>query len=165
MAVEGTRTTVHGGCQHIGLQTQQQLADLGVGLGADVAQFLLVVLLCPGLQSPVLVVDKDAAILDRRLIRGIVGIDIDGVAMTDGHVGPPVPGRDTHLLTQRKHTIGSTTAVAANDDQAAVDLTDDKLFPATTDLRHVEASFPDESVDIGVVADGGNDDRPLIAFA
>ena len=43
VGVEGTRTGVHGGSQHIGLQAQQQLAHTVVGLGADVAQVALVI--------------------------------------------------------------------------------------------------------------------------
>ena len=37
MTVEGSRAGVHGRCQHVGLQAQQQFADAGVGPWADVA--------------------------------------------------------------------------------------------------------------------------------
>ena len=67
--VERPGAGVHRRPQVVGLEPQEQLEDLGVGLRADVPGLAgagLMVLLGPLLEAPVFVVDEDAAILHRR---------------------------------------------------------------------------------------------------
>ena len=83
-----------------------------------------------------------------------MGIDIDNITMTNGHVNPPIPRGDAHLLTQRKNPVSRTTTVATYDEQSTIDFTDDKLFPSPADSRHVETALLDEAIDISIMAKG-----------
>ena len=64
--VESRRSLVHCRGQHIRLEPEQKFADLVIGLGTDVPDFLLKILLRPAQQSPVLVIDEDTPVFHRR---------------------------------------------------------------------------------------------------
>ena len=64
MTVESARAVVHGRCQHIGFQAQQQLTHFVVGFRTYIIQFFFKVLSSPRLHSPVLIVNENATILD-----------------------------------------------------------------------------------------------------
>ena len=136
MAVEGTRTRVHGGGQHITLQTQYQLTHTVVGLRTDVAQFLLIVLCRPRLQSPVLVVDEETAILDAGRLADIVFLVVVDtfVSLVNGHVGKPVPGADADGLTDMQHAIGQTAGIGAGDVELVALSVDGIALPRATQL-------------------------------
>lgn len=76
--VERGGNGVHGRGEVVGLEAQQQFADLGVGSGADVAALGLEGLRGPGRQTPVLVVEEDAAVAHRRRLGvGRRGVDME----------------------------------------------------------------------------------------
>ena len=64
MRIEGSCAAVHRRGEHIASEAEYQLANLFIGLRADVAQFLLEIVCGPRLQAPVLVVDEDAPVAD-----------------------------------------------------------------------------------------------------
>ena len=61
---------MHGGPDGVGTEAEQQLEHLLVGVLADDAERGFVEMaVAPGTQRPVLVVEKDAAVLDRCALR------------------------------------------------------------------------------------------------
>ena len=136
MAVEGTRARVHGGGQHVALQTQYQLAHTVVGLRTDVAKLLLKRLGRPRLQAPVLIVDEEAAILDAgRLADAVLLIVVDTlVGLVNGHIGKPVPGTDANGLADMQHAIGQTAGIGAGDIELVALSVDGVAFPRAAQL-------------------------------
>jgi hypothetical protein len=158
VAVERRGGRVHGRPQGVGLQPQQQVEDLGVGLGADVSGLGLEGVGRPGLQAPVLVIEEDAAILDRRRAEAPgPGGDVKPVATRRRHVGPPAPGRDADGARQLVDAIGRPTPVGTDDDQGAgnagrgpVDHGDDEALPRALEVLDVELAGRHQPVDGGV---------------
>ena len=100
MTVERSRTSMHGRCKHVALQTEDEFAHAVIGFGANVTKLFLIGCSCPGLQAPVLIVDKDSTIFHAwRLAHDVLLIIIDTpVAFVSRHVGPPIPRTDAYLL-------------------------------------------------------------------
>ena len=116
MTIEGASTRVHRWCQHVAFQTEDEFTNLVVGLGTNICKFLLKGLRRPRLQSPVLVIDKNATILDTgRGADVVLLVTINApVALIHRNIGPPVPRTDTYRLADMKHTIGQTSCVRAS---------------------------------------------------
>ena len=93
VAIEGSCTGVHRRCQHVAFQAEDELADLVISLGTNIAQFLLIVLGSPRLQTPVLVIDEHSTILDAgRLRREVLFIVKDAlVQLIYRYIGKPIP--------------------------------------------------------------------------
>ena len=161
MRIECTCTRMHGRCQHICLQTEQQLTDTGVGLGADVTQLSLIIRRSPGFQSPVLIIDEDATIPDRRLTRGIVvAVDSGLRILSDRHVSPPIPRRDTDSLRHLINAINGTTGVAAGNHQTGlrfVGHSNDITLPFVLQVLFLQQSLCNELFN-GLAAVGTYDD-------
>ena len=121
VAIEGRRLLMHRGPEIVGAQAQQQLEDLGVGLGPETQAFVgREVLRRPRPDAPHLVVDEDAAVLHRgrsdpHAFRG----NVERVAMRGRHIGPPIPRRHADPARQFINAVRRPAAVAAGDDQAA----------------------------------------------
>ena len=95
--VEVVRAAMHRGPKEVRLESQQELEDPLVGLGADL---LAGVDLGGGPGREVLlVVDEDAAVLDGRLTLFRDGaVDDDGGGHRRRDIRPPVPGGHAHSL-------------------------------------------------------------------
>ncbi len=86
------------------------------------------------------------------------------VALANGHVRPPVPGRDADLLRDVVDPEDRPALVAAGDDQRARDAgpgarddLDDRRLPAALDLPDVELAGADETVDLAAPAERAHD--------
>ena len=134
MTIEGTRATMHGRSQHVGLQAQQQFANLGIGLRAYIAQLTFEIGRSPRHQPPVFVVDEDTTILDRRLSRHeIVAIDSGLWILMHWNIGPPIPWRDPDTLRHIIDAVDGASHIAAGYHQAGLSLGgdgDDVVLPA-----------------------------------
>jgi len=69
MGIESAGTTVHGRCQHISFQSQDELTHLGISLGPYITEISFKVVRGPGLHAPILIIDEDATVFDRRTFR------------------------------------------------------------------------------------------------
>ena len=120
----------------------------------------------PAAEGRGLVVEEDAAVLDRGLAAHVApGRDVERGAVADGHVGPPVPGRDADLLREVVDAEDRAALVAAGDDQGAVDARprplddlDERGLPAAADLADVELAGLDEPLDQAAPAQRADDD-------
>ncbi len=75
MRVERTRAVMHGRSEHIAAQTQQQFTHACISERTYVTELFFIISSGPGMQPPVFVIDKDAAIFHRRGLRHTVGPD------------------------------------------------------------------------------------------
>ena len=66
--IERRRAVVHGRTQIVSIEAEQQFTHGGIGARAEVAAFLLVIVLRPLVESPVLVVDEYTAELHAWLL-------------------------------------------------------------------------------------------------
>ena len=106
----------HGRPQEVAAQTENEFEHLSVELVSAVIGAEGV--LHPSGQAGCLVVQEDATIGHRRLTVGIdTGTDADSLAGRYRHVGPPVPGRYTHLARQLVDAVDGTALVAAGNEQ------------------------------------------------
>ena len=117
----------------------------------------------------IFVIDKDAAEFDGgRTLEKVAGFDEKRIMMLGRDIGPPIPGRDAHLLRDFVDAVDGPAFVAAGDDEGFLDAGerqfdggDDEGFPfAVNGIGFDFASF-DEGVDDGALADGADDDRSL----
>ena len=167
---ESTATVVHGGPKRIGSQAEKQLHDSGIGLGTDVFQrSIFHLVFCPRLQSEVLVVEEDAAELDRRRAedasaRRYVELHLDGWC----HICPPNPRRDAHHTAQFKHAISCGSRLRTEDDECLchafhriVNHLHAECFPFAFDIAHVNLSLGNELVDVTRLPDSAYDDGTL----
>lgn len=123
----------------------------------------------PAAQARLLVVEEEAAILDRRrLLHLLPGEHIDVTVLLRRDVGPEVPRTNTDLLADIVDTKYSPARVRAGNDKRAltpvkwlVDDGADKGLPLAFNGRDVELVGGDEVVDEGRGADGAGDDDSL----
>lgn len=106
--VRDTPITLTGWPEIVPPHTKQKLKHLFVHPNLErrlVAH--LEVLLCPVPQHWLLVVQEEAAVLDRRLavLQYLVTGEGDVVVRLDGDVGPPVPWRDAHEFRQGVESV------------------------------------------------------------
>ena len=129
MTVEGTGTGMHGGSNHIGLESQQKLAHLVICLRTDIAQFLLEITLGPCLHAPVLIVDKDTAVFYGWFFRHIIFSIFRRIIMLYRNVCPPVPWTYSDGLGYAEHTVGESARIGTGHLYPAVRCPDGKGFP------------------------------------
>jgi hypothetical protein len=166
---------MHGGPAEVGAQPQEQFEDVRVGFRADVAlagfpafagvadEIGLDGFRGPGLEAPVLVVEKDAAVFDgrRRLhVRRASGGDEQRVVMDGGNVGPPVPGGDADLFGEREGAERRSAAVRADDQQGGLhagggflDGGDEEGLPLAGDGGGIDVPVLDDRIERGRVAE------------
>ena len=70
-AVKCHRRIVHGRTQIVGLEAEQQFANLSVSPGTEVTHFFLEVSLRPTVETPVFIIDENTSVLHSRLFRYI----------------------------------------------------------------------------------------------
>ena len=165
--VERGGNGVHGRGEVVGLEAQQQFADLGVGSGADVAALGLEGLRGPGRQTPVLVVEEDAAVAHRRRLGvGRRGVDMERRMFFHRNVGPPVPGGYADQLREREEPVGRAAAVAARDDEGFADARqgigdglDQVTLPGAFERGGVDLPRFGEPADEGAASDRPDDYR------
>ena len=81
------------------------------------------------------VVEEDATVLHGRLAVGVLtGTGIDLGVFLHGHVGPPVPGRDTQLAGKLVDAVDGAALVAAGHDDAVGLHVDDEFLVAAFQL-------------------------------
>ena len=122
MTVEGTRTSVHGRCQHVTLQAENQFTDAVVGFGTYIAQLALIILCRPCLHAPVFVVNEYATVFytGRRTYKGL-GIAIDSpVCPVDGDIGKPIPRTDTDGLADAEDSVGQASGIRTRNAELAL---------------------------------------------
>ena len=131
MTIESTRAGVHGRSQHVSFQTENQFADAVVGLRTYVAQVFLKGLGSPRLQSPVFIVEEDAAILNGWRLADIVFrvIEDTPVRLVNGYIGKPIPRTDTYRLAHVQHAVCQSSGIGAGDIQGPFPLVDGIPFP------------------------------------
>ena len=158
---------MHGRGEVVGLEAQQQFADLGVGSGADVAALGLEGLRGPGRQTPVFVVEEDAAVAHRRRLGvGRRGVDMERRMFFHRNVGPPVPGGYADQLREREEPVGRAAAVAARDDEGFADARqgigdglDQVTLPGAFERGGVDLPRFGEPADEGAASDRPDDYR------
>ena len=142
----------HGRPEIVGLQTQQQLEYLLVGLGVNATE----VLLAPRAERGPFVVDEDAAIFHGRPVVIASGGPVQLILMNHWCISHPVPGRHTDAARNLVNAEDGAPFVAACNDQVAIHNIDDISLPATLDRLYVEFLLLDEAVDSLAPADGSD---------
>ena len=162
---------MHGRAEVVGFQAKEQFADLGVGLGADIAPLGVERVPRPREQSPILVVDEQTAVFDRRCFGNFgMNVQVERRARPDGNVGPPVPRAYADGLRKGEKSVGGSPAVAAGDDQCFgnarerfVYRLDQIALPATGDRIGSDFALCDQSVDQRAPADRAGNDHVGVA--
>ena len=158
---------MHGRPKRVGFQSQQQFEDSRVGFWANIAELWIESLGSPGLQPPIFIVKKDAAILHRRrTFPARASGDKQIVMMSWRHIGPPVPRRDTDCLRQLKNAECRTAPVATNDHQTHLNVRhwtrnrhDHETLPKSAQLLDVEFAAMNERINERTLAERANDYR------
>ncbi len=146
VAVERIADVVHGRPDGIGLQPPQQFENAGIGSGANIAGRGIVGLGRPRFETPVLVIEEDAAILHRRGL-GHEGraVDAEAIGTARCDVGPPLPGRNAEVSAKIDDAINGPAAIGAGDQQIGfVPGRDGDAFialPLALERAKVEARF------------------------
>ena len=131
---------MHGRGEHVGLETQQQLAHLGVGARSDISHFGFEVLARPWCETPVFIVDENAAVAHRRRFRHMVGAHKNVVVLLYRYVGPPEPWRYAHLLAHGESAIGCTAGIAADYEKCVASVADQEALVAI-ECGKIDAGF------------------------
>ena len=115
MAVERACAGVHGGCQHISFQTEDEFTYPVVCLRAYVTKILLVCLLGPCLESPILIIQKYAPVFDCRRLTYVVLLKVFHFicVLAYRYIGKPVPGIDTYLLAYVEHAVRKASRIGS----------------------------------------------------
>src|SRR5690606_31935889 len=125
-------------------------------------------------EGGLLVVDEDAAVLDRGALLVPSRVEgVDGIVLLRGDIGPPVPRGDTNLLRNVVDAVDGASLVGADDDERLADAADtgivdnDRLegLPLPLDLGDVDALVLDNVVDELGLAEGSDDDGVAAAVA
>ena len=170
--IKSPRIRVHGGPEIIGAQPQQQLKNLRVGLRPDVAHLRLECPARPRSQTPVLVVQEDAAILHRwRALLVQVAAQGECSFLFYRHVRPPIPRRDANHFRQFVHAVNRPAPVAARDDQRLLHARQRILhdlkhvtFPLASDAVGFQLSRCDQPLDDFASAQRADDDAAVFRF-
>ena len=171
VGIERARHLVHRRPDEVGLEPQHQFEQLGVGFRADRARRGLEGVRGPGLQPPILVVEENAAILDRGRTEARDACGRAQQRMVFGRdVRPPMPRRHADRARQFVGAECGAAAVAADDHQrrgdaggGAIDRGDHEAFPRAAQLADVEQAAPREAVDRGVAAERAEPDLRTVA--
>ena len=123
-------------------------------------------LIDPASEGRRFIVEEDAAIFDCGLRLGVAaGCDVEGIAVGNSHVGPPVPGRDADLFGEIVDAKDCAALVASGNDKCAlyagqwrIDDSGDGRLPLACDACYVQFASADEVVDQRTFADRANDD-------
>ena len=111
---ERLRALMHARPERVGPEAKHQLEDPAVGLGTygALGRLRFYGLMCPYACGPVLVVDEDAAILNRWALKLVeVAHHVELLLTLRCHVAPPYPGRHTCLTRQLQDAVGRTATV------------------------------------------------------
>ena len=158
---------VEGRCPHgrpeiVGLQAQQQLKDMFVGLSVHTPK----VVGTPRAKRGPFVVNKDSTILHlRRWLDESPAIIIQFVLMLHWRICHPIPRRHPDTLREVIDAIDGATLVAARNDEVAIYHIDQIRFPLSFNLTHVYLSLFDEIIDDTAFADGAYKDGCLEILA
>ena len=150
----------HGGPEEIALEAQDQLKDFLVEAVVAIAGAEGV--LHPRGQTRRLVVEEQAAIAHGRLaVRILTLFNIEGVVVSHGNIGPPVPWRHAHLARQLIDAKHGAALVAAGNDQLLADGLDDVLLGLALQVAQLAALHP--LVNLAVAAHRTNEDVRRLA--
>ena len=138
--------TPHGRPHHVASQAEHQFEYALIE--SVVAIVGAVGVAYPRSETGSLVVKKNATIANGRFAIGIYAlVDKNGVVALHGHICPVAPGRHTHLFRQLIDTIDGATAVAASDDELAVNEGDNEFLPFAFQLTGIDKFLLGELVD------------------
>ena len=114
---ECCRALVHGWPDGVGSQTEQQLEYLLVGLRSNQSVgSRRKILTTPRARTPVLIVDKDAAIgHTRRVLHREIIAECQPLFLLRHQIAPPYPRRDTCQARKFQNAIGRTTRIMTVD--------------------------------------------------
>ena len=140
---ESRRTLVHGRPYRVGPQTQQEFKYLPIGLGTDLAVGTrFKVLTAPRTGTPVLIIDKDAAIGHAGLLSRVEVTADSQPSLSFRHdVAPPHPGRDTRQAREFQQPVGHPPAVAALHNDLPVFHVDAEAIRRHLALHHLDDSL------------------------
>ena len=114
--IEGT--SPHGGPEKIATQAEDEFEDLYVKFVVISAKFFL----RPSGKCGRFIIQKDAAVLDGGLaLKMTARLDEESILMRDGHICPPIPGRNADLLGEFVNAVDSSALVATDNDESGGD--------------------------------------------
>ena len=154
------RPAPHSRPKEIGFQTKQQFEDTVIELMAPIIGAERI--LHPCCQTRCLIVEEYATIFDpRRLLYLSAALIHNLFATLNGHISPPIPGRDTYLLTQLIDAVDRATLVTAYHHQLAVYHIDEIALPLPTYLTDVYFVLLHPTVDQPAMSKGPDQDTVL----
>ena len=141
---EARSARMHAWPDGIGTQAEQQLKDGLIGLGAHLteAPVVFIVLPRPVAQTPVLIVNENAAISHRR--RMFVG---EGLRQSElcflfrHHITPPHPRRHACQSRQLQQSVGGTTTVMALNENLSILQTQPEAIIMSLALHNADGGF------------------------